>query len=138
MQTLTTFDLRLLGYPECYISPLDNKLFEVVPTTHKNWELWPYPRAGSTGNDVYKRMVGDRTILSAAGLPTLALYASKPENIPESWIGSRIFGLGGVVVHRDNDHVAPYLDCRDVTQIYVGFFRLRCNLDVSDAFIFLP
>jgi hypothetical protein len=132
-----TVDLRSLGYPECYIRPLEDRLFEVSPVIHRDWEIWSRFRIGFTGNDMYREMSDNMVLSDTASLPTLRHFLDNQANIPESWIGNRIFGLKGTVVHRDGDSVAPYLDCRDMTQIYIGFFRLKGNLSEFDAFIVL-
>lgn len=137
MQTLT-IDLRALGYPECYVKPLDDELFEITPVISEEWEIWSSSRIGCTGNDMYKDMCNIGIISNAIGLPTLTHYLNNQKDIRESWIGSRIFGLKGTVVHRDGDSVAPYLDCRDRTQIYIGFIRLKCDLCDCDALMVLP
>jgi hypothetical protein len=143
-QTPTAIDLKSLGYPVCHVKPLDGKLFEVSPVIHGSFEIWSSSRMGFTANDMYQEMSNVDVISDAVGLPTLTHYFNSQQDIPESWIGRRVFGLKGIVVHHDGDSVAPYLDCRYIgsddestAQVYIGFFRLKGRLSEDDAFIVL-
>jgi hypothetical protein len=138
MQTSTPIDLRSLGYPECYVGPLNIELFETVPTISEYWEMYSSSRKGYTGDDMYKDLSHVDIISNTIGLPTLTHYRNNEKDIPKSWIGNRIFGLKGTVVHRDGDSVAPYLDCRDMNDVYIGFTRLKCELLDCDYFIAQP
>lgn len=132
-------DLSSLGYPEWYTHPMDYRLFEITPVIHRDWEVWSRSKKGFTGHDMFREMSDNGVISDAIGLPTLRYYANtnNQRHISESWLGSRVFGLRGVVVHRDGGYVAPYLDCCDVGQIYIGFFRLKDLLVPTDSFVVL-
>jgi hypothetical protein len=136
MKTLTTstIDLKAFGYLESYVSPFDERLFEISPLIGHDWQLLPH-RRDCTGIDIYNEMLDKNLVSSMPGLPTLKYYENNQSYIPELWIGNRILGFKGTVFHRDQDIVAPYLDCRDVTQIYIGFFRLKYKLFDHDLSI---